>query len=64
MRSSRLILIQHQDCVWYKSLPLHLHSSSEPRQRQDEDLRKLGHALRKDLPQLRVEIVFCSLERR
>ena len=24
----RLILIQHQDCRWYKALPLHLHSST------------------------------------
>jgi len=56
----RLILIQHQDCVWYKSLPLHLHSSSEPRQRQEEDLRKLGETLRRDFPQLRVELYFAA----
>jgi hypothetical protein len=56
----RLILIQHQDCTWYKSLPLHLHSSSEPRQRQEEDLRKLGQTLRKDFPQLRVELYFAA----
>jgi hypothetical protein len=55
----RLILIQHQDCTWYKSLPLHLHSSSEPRQRQEEDLRKLGQTLRKDFPHLRVELYFA-----
>ena len=57
---SRLILIQHQDCAWYKTLPLHLHTSSEPRQRQEEDLRKLGQALRKDFPQLRVELYFAA----
>jgi hypothetical protein len=57
---SRLILIQHQDCAWYKTLPLHLHSASEPRQRQEEDLRKLGQALRKDFPQLKVELYFAA----
>jgi hypothetical protein len=56
---SRLILIQHQDCAWYKSLPLHLHSSSEPRQRQEEDLRRIGHALKKDFPQVRTELYFA-----
>src|SRR5215471_5651503 len=35
----RLILIQHQDCAWYKSLPRHLHASPEPRKGQEEDLR-------------------------
>ncbi len=24
----RLILIQHQDCAWYKTMPLHLHASA------------------------------------
>ncbi len=56
----RLILIQHQDCAWYKSLPMHLHSSPEPRERQEEDLRKLGQTLRKDFPQLRVELYFAA----
>lgn len=56
----RLILIQHEDCAWYKSLPLHLHSSSEPRQRQEEDLSRVGQRLRKDFPQLRVELYFAE----
>ena len=56
----RLILIQHQDCAWYKSLPLHLHSSPEPRERQEEDLRKLGQTFRRDFPQLRVELYFAA----
>lgn len=57
---TRLILIQHQDCAWYKSLPLHLHSSPEPREHQEEDLRKIGRVLRKDFPELRVELYFAA----
>jgi len=56
---SRLILIQHQDCAWYKSLPLHLHSSPEPRQRQEEDLRRIGQALKKDFPEVKTELYFA-----
>ena len=56
----RLILIQHQDCAWYKSLPLHLHSSPEPRGRQEEDLRKLAQAVRKEFPHLRAELYFAA----
>ena len=57
---TRLILIQHQDCAWYKSLPLHLHSSPQPRQRQEEDLRRVGQVLKKDFPELRVELYFAG----
>ena len=56
----RLILIQHEDCAWYKSLPVHLHTSSEPRERQEEDLRKVGKTLRKDFPQLKLELYFAA----
>jgi hypothetical protein len=56
----RLILIQHQDCVWYKSLPLHLHVSAEPRLRQEEDLGKLAQALRREFPQLRAELYYAA----
>jgi len=55
----RLILIQHQDCAWYTSLPLHLHSSPEPRQRQAEDLRRIGQVLKKDFPEVRTELYFA-----
>ena len=57
---TRLILIQHRDCAWYKSLPLHLHVSAEPRQRQEEDLRKLAQALRREFPQLRTELYYAA----
>ncbi len=56
----RLILIAHQDCGWYKELPFHLHSSSEPRGRQEEDLRRVRQALRHDFPELSVELYFAG----
>ncbi len=56
----RLILIQHQDCAWYKDLPLHLHSSPEPRGRQEEDLRRIGHALAKERPELALDLYYAG----
>ncbi len=56
----RLILIQHQDCGWYKALPLHLHASPEPRARQEEDLRRVTAALEKDFPHFRVELYYAG----
>jgi len=57
---NRLILIAHQDCGWYKSLPLHLHSSAEPRQRQEEDLRRAHRSLRADFPLLHIELYYAG----
>jgi len=57
---TRLILIQHQDCGWYKELPFHLHSSTEPRERQEEDLRRARAALVKERPDLRVELYYAG----
>lgn len=56
----RLILIQHQDCQWYRSLPLHLHSSPDPRQRQEEDLRRAYKALAKERPHLLIEMYYAG----
>jgi len=56
----RLILIQHQDCGWYKELPVHLHFSPEPRQRQEEDLRRARAALAKERPELSVELYYAG----
>jgi hypothetical protein len=56
----RLILIQHQDCGWYKDLPFHLHSSTEPRLRQEEDLRRARQALAKEHPHLAVELYYAG----
>ncbi|HLY62510.1 MAG TPA: hypothetical protein VKV95_17350 [Terriglobia bacterium] len=59
----RLILIAHQDCGWYKSLPLHLHSSSNPRERQEQDLRRAHHSLMKDFPELQIELYYAGWDR-
>lgn len=56
----RLVMIQHQDCGWYKELPSHLHSSTEPRKRQEEDLRRARAALAKERPELRVELYYAG----
>ena len=56
----RLVLIQHQDCGWYKDLPLHLHSSSDPRLRQEQDLRRAHAALAKERPDLSVDLYYAG----
>ena len=56
----RLILIQHQDCAFYRTMPLHLHSSPHPRQRQEQDLRRVRESMKKDLPQLAVDLYFAG----
>jgi hypothetical protein len=56
----RLILIAHQDCGWYKSLPAHLHSSVVPRHRQEEDLRRAHRALMKTFPELGIELYYAG----
>lgn len=56
----RLILIQHQDCGFYKTMPHHLHSSSDPRQRQEQDLRRVNEAIAKQLPQVSAELYYAA----
>ncbi len=56
----RMILIAHQDCGWYESLPLHLHSSAKPRDRQVEDLRRAYRSLMKEFPEIRVELYYAG----
>ena len=56
----RLILIAHQDCGWYKSLPFHLRDARDPRARQEEDLRRVERRLTKDFPGLSVELYFAG----
>lgn len=55
----RLILIAHQDCGWYSELPLHLHDSSEPRKRQEQDLRRVAMAVAKEFEHLNVESYYA-----
>jgi hypothetical protein len=56
----RLILIAHQDCGWYQSLPLHLHSSSQPRDRQEEDLGRAYRTLAKEFPEVNIELYYAG----
>ncbi len=56
----RMILIAHQECGWYKELPLHLHASSEPRERQEQDLRRARNFLLKEFPTLSVELYYVG----
>jgi hypothetical protein len=55
----RLILIQHQDCAWYQTMPLHLHASAELRERQEQDLGRVTTTLRRDFPELMVELYYA-----
>jgi len=59
-RVRRLILIQHQDCAFYRTMPLHLHASPEPRQRQEQDLRRVEEAMKRELPQLAIELYYAG----
>jgi hypothetical protein len=56
----RMILITHQDCGWYKSLPFHLFGGTDPRRRQEDDLRRVQRAMAKEFPHLRVELYFAG----
>jgi hypothetical protein len=56
----RLILIQHQDCAWYRTMPLHLHASAELRERQEQDLDRITALLKRDFPDLMVERYYAG----
>jgi hypothetical protein len=56
----RVILIQHQDCAWHKTMPLHLHAATELRDRQEQDLERVAKALSKEFPDLAVEPFYAS----
>lgn len=56
----RVVLIQHQDCAWYLTMPAHLHDSPELRQRQEQDLKQIKKTLQKDLPELAVELYYAG----
>ena len=59
-RIRRLILIQHQDCAWYQTMPLHLHASPDLRQRQEQDLERVKTSMKKDFPNLTVELYYAG----
>jgi len=56
----RLILIQHQDCAFYRSMPDHLHSSSDLRQRQEQDLLRVKEWVEKEFPQIAVKLYYAG----
>jgi hypothetical protein len=56
----RLVLIAHDDCKWYETLPLHLHGSRNLRERQEEDLRRIHRTLESDFPGLMVEAYYVA----
>jgi hypothetical protein len=58
---TRLILIAHEDCGWYRSLPRDYHSSAGPRERQEDDLRRAKELLLKEFPGVRVELYYAAL---
>ncbi|PYV32557.1 MAG: hypothetical protein DMG22_12845 [Acidobacteria bacterium] len=58
----QLILVAHQDCGWYKDLPLHLHDSQEPRKRQEQDLRKAQKSLAKEFPDLNIQSYYAEYD--
>ncbi|PYV15242.1 MAG: hypothetical protein DMG21_15580 [Acidobacteria bacterium] len=58
----RLILIAHQDCGWYKELPMHLHNSTEPRKRQEQDMKRVQVAVANELPNLTIESYYASYD--
>jgi carbonic anhydrase-like protein len=58
----RLILVAHQDCGWYRDLPLHLHDSPEPRNRQEQDLKRVEVTMAKELPHPNVEAYYATCD--
>jgi hypothetical protein len=56
----RLILIQHQDCAWYQTMPVYLHASLDLRKRQVQDLGRINSMLKKDFPELTVELYYAG----
>lgn len=56
----RMILIAHQDCRWYRTLPFHLFSPADPRHHQENDLRRVKHSVEKEFPHIRVELYYAG----
>ena len=58
---TRLILIQHQDCGFYKAMLPHLNVPMDAlRQRQEEDLRRVRESTTRDLPRVVVNLYYAS----
>lgn len=60
-RLTHLILIQHQDCGFYKSMAEHLNFPIESvRERQEQDLRSVRESMSRELPQLVVDLYYAA----
>ena len=59
---TRVILIAHQDCGWYKFLPDFLHSMADPRAKQEDDLRRIREMLIKENRELKVEFYYAAFD--
>jgi len=58
---TRLILIQHQDCGFYKAMSGHLNAPLESlRERQEEDLRRARDEIARELPHLAVDTYYAG----
>jgi hypothetical protein len=57
---TRLILIQHQDCGFYKSMPAHLFASAGLRECQEQDLRRVREIIAAELPHLAVDLYYAG----
>lgn len=58
---TRLVLIQHQDCGFYKSMAEHLNFATEQlRERQEQDLRRVREGMSRELPHLAVDLYYAG----
>jgi hypothetical protein len=58
---TRLILIQHQDCGFYKAMSEHLNiAAGQLRERQEQDLRRVREAIGRELPQVAVDLYYAG----
>jgi hypothetical protein len=56
----RIVLIQHQDCAWYREVPPGVQSPRDLRERQEQDLARISGTLKKGFPDLRVESYYAG----
>lgn len=60
-RLTRLILIQHQDCGFYKSMAEHLNFPIESlRDRQEQDLLRVRESMSRESPHLAVDLYYAG----
>lgn len=58
----RVVLINHQDCGWYRQLHGAVLEGARKEERQKEDLRRARRDLTEAFPELKVEIFFARLQ--